>query len=221
MSRCRGHDLQWPWTSVRQHVQHGFDAFLHGSKAIRARQCRYVSLTAHMCATWCACAADRVHEEYRELTTQPMQKIMAPLRNNPLFSKAKSKMVSLSQGSTGNAFELVPLTTGPQSDAPPRLLSPATQSIARLAAGEASTSNPSGVDVAPFPMPSPADRFASSLAVADSARSAHTSGGLDVPVPLPGQASGSDAEAPGTNRGGQAKPGLRVPARSKLQAHVD
>ena len=29
-----------------------------------------------------------MHEEFREITTQPIQKIMGPIRNAPLFSKA-------------------------------------------------------------------------------------------------------------------------------------
>lgn len=51
-------------------------------------------------------AAGRVHEEFREITTRPIQKIIAPIRNNPLFSKPP-----VIKGSATDQ-ELVPLTAG-------------------------------------------------------------------------------------------------------------
>ena len=56
------------------------------------------------------CAAGRVHEEYREITTHPIQKIIAPLRNNPLFSKPPAM-----KGAAADQ-ELVPLTAGSSRD---------------------------------------------------------------------------------------------------------
>jgi hypothetical protein len=58
----------------------------------------------------CGCARDRfhatagrVHEEYKEITTRPIQKITGAIRSNPLFSKPPPI-----KGSPGDQ-ELVPL----------------------------------------------------------------------------------------------------------------
>lgn len=48
---------------------------------------------------------DRVHEEYREITTRPIAKIIAPIRNTPFFSKATKVEAFVDQGT-----ELRPLT---------------------------------------------------------------------------------------------------------------
>lgn len=55
---------------------------------------------------------DRVHEEYREITTRPIQKIIAPIRNNPLFTgKARAaRLISLAADEANG--ELLPLSTG-------------------------------------------------------------------------------------------------------------
>jgi Organic solute transporter Ostalpha len=61
-------------------------------------------------------SAGRVHEEYQEITTRPIQKIIAPLRNTPLFAKA----IITKSGSGADATDLVPLTCAAHhSDAMP------------------------------------------------------------------------------------------------------
>lgn len=52
-------------------------------------------------------AAGRVHEEYKEITTRPIQKITGAIRSNPLFSKPP-----VIQGNIVDQQELVPLTGG-------------------------------------------------------------------------------------------------------------
>lgn len=47
---------------------------------------------------------DRVHEEYREITTRPIAKIIAPIRNTPFFSKPAAKVEA------DQEIELRPLT---------------------------------------------------------------------------------------------------------------
>lgn len=49
---------------------------------------------------------DRVHEEYREITTRPIAKIIAPIRNTPFFSKPAAKV----ETGSGQEIELRPLT---------------------------------------------------------------------------------------------------------------
>ena len=160
-----------------------------------------------------------MHEEYQEITTKPIQKIIAPLRDAPLFNKAKHPRGALPELSV--ATEMAPLLGGNgQGGAgePP--------GVARTGAGEASTSSPRATGGGQLANGSAdAEAVGAGAAATDGRSTALGSAGVSSHVheisgsigglQRPGDASCSGVQtAPG-------KAGLRGPGRVKQQSHVD
>jgi hypothetical protein len=191
-------------------------------------------------APMCGACADRVHEEYREITTRPIQKIIAPLRNTALFggsAASKGRLISLQTGAGGGGgdeIELVPLAAGGASTSAAASgvpgvsrigalagMPPAARGAALLSPGEMSgrgkTNGGGGSGAGSSASLFPAlDREQSSKS-ADAAVGASSATAL----PESGGAFGGGASSPGAlgNGKGVSRGSLR-PAK-KLQSHVD
>jgi hypothetical protein len=174
--------------------------------------------------------ADHVHEEYREFTEKPIQKIMAPITKSALFKPSRAKqVVSLANGS---GTELMPLTGGDAPDGSSHLLaSPAHAAAKRSGAGDASTSALRSSDTGLFPAAAVSEHGPASGAALDGMRVASPApGGAPSPAVSPGAqaAAGLQGEAShaavarSTSLGllANGKGGVQRPPR-KLQQHVD
>lgn len=150
-------------------------------------------------------AAGRVHEEYREITTRPIQKIIAPIRNNPLFSKppvmkgssTDQEMVPLTAGSSRSDLAIAPVPAAGRTVTPPE-----------ASARAGTSSGPVQEDCAEF-------SAASSL---DHKSSVSGDLGYDQSAP-PGTVGGSALAAlvgSKPHRSGRGKANI-----TKLQSHVD
>lgn len=156
-----------------------------------------------------------MHEEYREITTKPIQKIIAPLRNAPMFNKAKHPRGALAEASA--ATEMAPLLAGTAGEAQTGTGEPS--GAARAAAGEASTSSVPCQDDAADAGPSRA------VAPPEAHSAPGDSGGQNQGHELTGSIGGlqrqGSASCSGVGAAGPGKAGLRGPGRVKQQSHVD
>jgi hypothetical protein len=157
---------------------------------------------------------------------------MAPLRNNPLFSKpSKSKPISAAQSEQGAATELTPLVGMSSSDSHlPGAPQVTTSLTTRSMCGEASTSIARASGPPPFQPERPESQAADEKDIqgdvgadlANLAKFNNGQAGGNGPL-LGGQPPqvGNSTSSAGSSSGLYAKAGMRGPSRSKLQSHVD
>lgn len=169
---------------------------------------------------------DRVHEEMREFTQQPLQKIIAPLRNVSIFGRgSKSKVVSLAgNGSSAPPMELAPLVADNGAHSSHATAAQAASHGTRSHDNNGAGSNASSSAALPqaHVATDAGDRTLSASTLSGTLR-----GGSEAQGP-PGQlqTQSSNAELQGLARlsgaNGQpaSKAGLRIPAK-KLPQHVD